>query len=54
MLPLLPYGGGNNKQNEYVPVLDLTREQSEQTIRLIRQDATDRGMDGFQFYQKDQ
>ena len=54
IIPLLPYGGGNNKQNEYVPVLDLTREQSEQTIRLIRQDATDRGMDGFQFYQKDQ
>ena len=50
VIPVLPYGGGNTKENEYTPAIILSEDQLIRTIQNIWQDSTDAAMDHIQFY----
>lgn len=50
VIPVMPYGGENSKENEYIPTMILNESQQIKTIQNIWQDSTDEAMGHIQFY----
>ena len=52
LIPVMPYGGENTKENEYIPTILLNEDQRNKTIQNIWRDSTDAAMEQIQFYRQ--
>ena len=47
IIPVMPYGGSDSKENEYMPTCDLTSEQMRKAVGNIWKDSTDAALETY-------